>query len=128
MAYSLGGLANLYREQSRYAEAEPLYRRALHIREQQLGPDHLQTAETMHDLARLREVQGNRDEAKPLYEHALAVREHIFGPEHPKTKETRKRYITLLREMGQYDEAASLKAMQSEPTKTEEEQEQRPEG
>ena len=124
MAYPLNGLANLYYKQGKYAEAEPLYQRALHIRTQYLGPEHIETAEIMYDFALLQEAQGNRDEAKPLYEHALAVRKHIFGPEHSKTKETRKRYITFLREIGQDDEAAFLEAMQFEPTKTVEEQEQ----
>ena len=33
-------LANLYMDMGRYAEAEPLYRRSLEIREKQLGGDH----------------------------------------------------------------------------------------
>ena len=37
---SLNNLARLYDDQGRYAEAEPLYKRALAIREKALGPDH----------------------------------------------------------------------------------------
>ena len=37
---SLNNLAVLYSDQGRYAEAEPLYKRALAIREKALGPDH----------------------------------------------------------------------------------------
>ena len=37
---SLNNLAHLYRAQGRYADAEPLYKRALAIREKALGPDH----------------------------------------------------------------------------------------
>ena len=37
---SLNNLAALYRAQGRYAEAEPLYKRSLAIREKALGPDH----------------------------------------------------------------------------------------
>ena len=37
---SLNNLAELYRNQGRYAEAEPLYKRSLAIREKALGPDH----------------------------------------------------------------------------------------
>ena len=39
-ATSLNNLAELYQAQGRYAEAEPLYKRALAIREKALGPDH----------------------------------------------------------------------------------------
>ena len=125
MATILSNLALLYKSQDKYEQAEPLYQRALRIREQHLGSQHPQTAEVMHDFAVFQETQGNKDEAKPLYERALAVRERVLGPDHPKTKATRKRYLTLLREMGRHDEAASFEAMPSEPTKTEEEQEKR---
>lgn len=40
MSYPLIGLANLYRQQGRYAEAELRYQRALHIREQQFGSEY----------------------------------------------------------------------------------------
>src|SRR5262245_9756431 len=36
-----------YEEQGRYDEAEPLYRRALAIRERVLGPNHRDTAESL---------------------------------------------------------------------------------
>ena len=40
VATSLNNLAELYRNQGKYAEAEPLYKRSLAIREKALGPDH----------------------------------------------------------------------------------------
>ena len=40
VAQSLNNLAVLYQSQGRYAEAEPLYKRALAIREKALGPEH----------------------------------------------------------------------------------------
>ena len=40
MAISLNNLAALYDDQGRYGEAEPLYQRALGIREKVLGPEH----------------------------------------------------------------------------------------
>ena len=39
VAYVLNGLATLYLEQGRYAQAEPLYKRSLAIWEKALGPD-----------------------------------------------------------------------------------------
>jgi len=42
-AQSLNNLAELYRDQGKYAEAEPLYQQALAIYEQLLGPNHPST-------------------------------------------------------------------------------------
>jgi len=99
-AFPLNGLADLYRDQGKYGEAEPLYQRALHIREQQLGRDHPETAETIHDLAQLWETRGNSEEARASYERALAVRKQALGRRHPKTTETCARFIALLHAMG----------------------------
>lgn len=46
---SLNNLAFLYRAQSRYGEAEPLYRKALQLSEKVLGPEHPNTL-TMQQL------------------------------------------------------------------------------
>ncbi len=115
MAYSLNRLAELYRRQGKYAEAEPFYLRALHIREQALGSEHPDTAEVIYDFALLRDAQGNRDEAKSLYTRALAIREQALSKHHPKTTEARKHLITLLYAMEQHEQAAQLEAAQSEP-------------
>ena len=40
VAGSLNGLANLYLDQGKYGDAQPLYRRALLISEKALGPAH----------------------------------------------------------------------------------------
>ena len=40
MGQSLNNLAELYRAQGHYAEAEPLYKRSLAIWEKALGPEH----------------------------------------------------------------------------------------
>ena len=75
----------LYQAQGRYAEAEPLCRRALAICEQALGPDHPDTATSLNNLAELLQAQGRYAEAEPLYRRALAIREQALGPDHPDT-------------------------------------------
>ncbi|HEU5381192.1 MAG TPA: tetratricopeptide repeat protein [Ktedonobacteraceae bacterium] len=47
MAHSLHELAEVSRQRGKYAEAEPLYQRALSIWEQQFSPEHPETAETL---------------------------------------------------------------------------------
>jgi Tetratricopeptide repeat len=51
------------KERARYTEAEPLYQRALAIREQQLGAQHPDTATSLNDLANLYQTQ-DRDTCK----------------------------------------------------------------
>ena len=53
VAQSLNNLAELYSEQGRYAEAEPLYKRSLAIDEKALGPDHPDVASSLNNLAEL---------------------------------------------------------------------------
>jgi hypothetical protein len=55
---SLNNLATLYYEQGQYAQAEPLHRRALAIREKALGPDHPDVATTLNNLCLLSRICG----------------------------------------------------------------------
>ena len=81
VASTFNSLAELSSEQGRYAEAEPLYLRALHIREQLLGPDHPDLASPLNGLANLHYMQGKYAEAESLYLRALHIRERQMGRE-----------------------------------------------
>ncbi len=83
LATSLDSLGEVYLHQRRYAEAEPLHKRALAIREKALGPEHPDFAESLNNLAELYHDQGRYADAEPLYQRALAIREKALGPEHP---------------------------------------------
>jgi tetratricopeptide (TPR) repeat protein len=78
---SLNNLAELYRKQNRYAEAEPLLERSLAIAEKTLGPEHPTVGIVLNDLAELYRAQGRNVEAEPLKKRALAIREKALGPE-----------------------------------------------
>jgi tetratricopeptide (TPR) repeat protein len=106
VANSLHNLATLYRDQGRYAEAEPLFQRALQIREQQFGPEHPETAETIHDLAVFQDMQGNSLNALSLYQRAFTIREQVFGSEHSKTKATHQRLSALRQLLNQKTSAS----------------------
>ena len=67
VATSLNNLAGLYEDQGKYAEAEPLYRRALAIQENALGPMHPHLAKSLNNLAGLYHAQGRYVEAEPLH-------------------------------------------------------------
>ena len=59
-------------EEGRYADSDPLYKRALAIREKALGPDHPDVAQSLNNLADLYRAQGRHADAEPLYKRALA--------------------------------------------------------
>jgi tetratricopeptide (TPR) repeat protein len=81
-ATDLNNLAELYRTEGRYSEAEPLYKRALTIGEKTLGPDDPDVATWLNNLALLYDHQGKYSEAEPLYRRALAIDEKALGPDH----------------------------------------------
>jgi tetratricopeptide (TPR) repeat protein len=74
------------KERARYAEAEPLLKRALAIREKALGVEHPDTAVSLNSLALLYDDQGEYGKALPLVERALAILEKTLGGEHPNTR------------------------------------------
>ncbi len=53
----------LYDAQGRYAEAEPLYKRSLSIREKALGPEHPNVAQSLENYAALLRKTGRDAEA-----------------------------------------------------------------
>src|SRR5262249_1592066 len=66
-----------------YAEAEPLYQRALAIREKVLNAEHPDVAHSLNNLAGLYRVQGRYSEAEHLCQRALAIYEKVHNAEHP---------------------------------------------
>ena len=80
VAYSLGGLADMYRVQGRYAEALPIYQRVLKIRETTLGPEHPATADALNNLGLLYHEQGDDGEALPLFLRAVRLTRRLPGP------------------------------------------------
>jgi hypothetical protein len=54
------------RQSGRYADAEPLFKRSLAIREKALGPDHPAVALLLNNLAALHRAQGRYVDAEPL--------------------------------------------------------------
>jgi tetratricopeptide (TPR) repeat protein len=67
----LNQTAAYLRHRARYAEAEPLYQRAMVIWHKTLGAEHPHLAACMNNLGRLYEEQGKYQEAEPWYQLAL---------------------------------------------------------
>lgn len=84
-AIALNNEALLLEMRDRLSEAEPLYRRALEIREKVLGPDHPDVATSLSNLAGVYRATGRLTEAEPLFERALQIRQATLGADHPET-------------------------------------------
>jgi tetratricopeptide (TPR) repeat protein/transcriptional regulator with XRE-family HTH domain len=91
-----------------YAEAEPLYQQAIHVREQGLGPEHPMVAQPLTGLANLYSRQGKYSEAEPLYYRALQIREQGLGPEHLQVAQSLTGLANLYSRQGKYSEAEPL--------------------
>jgi tetratricopeptide (TPR) repeat protein len=74
VATSLNNLAEMYEAQGQYAQAEPLYKRSLAIREKALGPDHPDVATSLENMAVLYRNTGREKAAVELDRRAAAIR------------------------------------------------------
>ena len=107
-AWLINQLALLSYAKARYAEAEPLYRRALAIREKTLGADHPQVATGLNNLASLLDATNRRAEAEPLHRRALAIWEKSLGPDHPQVATGLNNLAGLLKDTNRRGEAEAL--------------------
>ncbi|TDH59795.1 tetratricopeptide repeat protein [Dankookia rubra] len=108
MSRLMSATASLFLTKARYAEAEPLMRRALAIDEQNLGPDHPDVAIRLNNLARLLRATNRYAEAEPLMRRALAIDEHSLGPDHPDVAIRLNNLAILLKDTNRLAEAEPL--------------------
>jgi tetratricopeptide (TPR) repeat protein len=85
-----------------FAEAEPLYRRALDIREKALGRDHPDVAVSLNNLAELYQSQGRYAEVEPLLQRSLVIREKALSRDHPDVASALNNLAELYRNQGRY--------------------------
>jgi tetratricopeptide (TPR) repeat protein len=108
-AADLLNLAGLYVHQhALYTIAEPLYQRALSIREQRMEFDDPAIGQSLNNLATLYKAQGKYTEAEDLYERVVHIWEQQLGLEHPDTALSLNNLATLYRDHHKYEQAESL--------------------
>lgn len=76
VAASLDALGNVHMARKRYAEAQPLFNRALTIQEETMAPTKT-TADLLTNLAECAEAQGRKEKAQPLLERAIGIYENL---------------------------------------------------
>lgn len=96
------------RLQEQDAEAELLFKRALAIQEQVLGPLHSDIASSLNNLAIGSFNQGKYEEVELLLARAISIREQALGPLHPEVAALYNNLAFILRELGKYREAEPL--------------------
>jgi tetratricopeptide (TPR) repeat protein len=96
-------------QQGKYQEAAQIQEKVLAWTEQNLGPDHPDTASGLNNLAVLYRSQGGAyAKAEPLYLRALAIREKALGPDHPDIASSLNNLAYLYSAQGAYAKAEPL--------------------
>ncbi len=108
LATSLNDLAVVFQTQGKYADAEPLHKRSLAIREKVLRLEHPDVAQSLNSLAALYHAQDRYAEAEPLHKRALAIWEKALGGEHPHVATGLNNLALLYHAQGKYAEAEPL--------------------
>ncbi|KAK5198067.1 hypothetical protein LTR92_002312 [Exophiala xenobiotica] len=101
-------IAELLRLQIRHEPAEQLYRHVLAGYEQELGPTHPSTLDTVNNLGRLYYVQGNLTLAEEMYRRALVGYEKNFLSKTIPAFNTSFNLGLLFRRQGKAEEARAI--------------------
>lgn len=104
-ASSLTNLADLYKAQGKYEQAEPLYLRALEIFEKVLGTEHPDKISLSNNLAEMYKDQDKYVQAEPLYLRVLEIKEKILGAKHADTAPSLLNLAHLYWLQGKYEQA-----------------------
>jgi tetratricopeptide (TPR) repeat protein len=107
---AIEALAAAYRESNRYADAEPLLRRALRLREAVSGPEGAEVISTVDSLAYVEVGLGKMTEAEAFYKRLLALWAKNAGPEHPMVALTLDKMAEAYANMQRYDDAEKCAA------------------
>jgi tetratricopeptide (TPR) repeat protein len=107
-ADSLNNLAELYRVQSRYIEAESLYTQALNLRKRLFGEEHIDVAQSINNLAALYFILGDYKQAEQDFYKALNLWKRLLGDEHPEVLTGLNNIAEVYREQGRYLDAEKI--------------------
>ncbi len=104
----INDFAVVYLRQQRYAEAEPLLRRSLALKDAVFPEDHIAMVPALGNLAAALRAQGQAEAALPYYQRSHAIASARLGPEHMQTLMAASNLGNGLRETGAVDEALAL--------------------
>ena len=99
--------ANL-NDQGKYAQAQPLFEKALEIKRRLLTDEHPHTATSYAWLAANLNAQGKYAQAQPLFEKALEIKRRLLTDDHPDTAQSYNNVAANLNDQGKYAQAQPL--------------------
>ena len=108
VAAASNNLARLLQDTNRFAEAEPLMRRALANDEVAYGERQATMAIRLNNLATLLHATNRLAEAEPLLRRALAIDEAALGEQHPTVAIRLNNLAMLLQDTSRFEEAEPL--------------------
>jgi tetratricopeptide (TPR) repeat protein len=82
--------------------------KALDIRKEQLGADHMITASSYNNIAAIHQKQGDYEKSLAWHTKALKICEGIYGTEHPETAKMYHNLAANYHHMGDYDNGLDL--------------------
>jgi uncharacterized RDD family membrane protein YckC len=98
-------LAQLYRHEGKYDEAEPLHKRGLAIMEKAAGTDNDEIINYRESLAFLYRIERRYQDAESLLGRSLTSREKLSGPGNPELCRNLDALAMLYQSQNRYDEA-----------------------
>ena len=108
LAETFANLAEVYKAQGKYSEAEAPLRRVVEIRQKNAGDNSAAAATALNALAAVLNSEGKFPEAEPLFRQAIGVQEKLFGAEDPRLAAPLANLAGLYADQGQYAEAERL--------------------
>ena len=108
MARTYCDLARVFYYQERYADAEPLAKSALSVRDADKKASADSVYQCLFTLASIQTAQERFADAEPLFRRALALQEKEFSADHVNLLVTLDRLAFVLRSQGKYHLAEPL--------------------
>jgi CHAT domain-containing protein/Tfp pilus assembly protein PilF len=100
--------AEKLREAAKYAEAAPLYEKALQLSLRLYGENNVDTATILNSMAILHLATGKYAAAESVYQRSLKIRETVLPKNHPHIAHSLNNLADLYRIQGRYAEAEPL--------------------
>ena len=95
-------------KQGKHAEVEELYRRALSLRERELGERHPDTMLALGHVALSLQRQGNCVEAEGMFRRLVELQGEVLGEDHPNTLTSMSNLASSVGRQGKHAEAEQL--------------------
>ncbi len=104
----MGTIGEVYTNLGEYDAAESLLRDALSVREEELGPEAVEVADSVNKVAVFLAQTGRLADAKPLFARALEIREEQLGPNDLNVAQSLNNLAIAVRRLGDHDAAIPL--------------------